>query len=81
MRAQIRISAMWGRKSSFVRMLMVDSYQSVTLVIADDMTEYTTRGVTICDNVEEVSMYVRCPHNVMLVMLAVMQNMHIKQVL
>jgi hypothetical protein len=62
-------------KSSRARMLTVDPYQSDNLVIADDIAEYTTRGVTIFDNVEVVSMYVRCPHNVML---AVMQNMHMK---
>ncbi len=55
--------------------IMVDSYQSDTLLIADDIAEYTTRGVTIWDNVEVVSMYVRCPHNVML---DVMQKMHMK---
>jgi hypothetical protein len=56
-------------------MLTVDSYQLDNLVIADDIAEYTTRGVTIFDNVEAVSMYVRCPHNVVL---AVKQNMHMK---
>jgi hypothetical protein len=33
-------------------MLTVDSYQLDNLVIDDDIAEYTTRGVTIFDNVE-----------------------------